>query len=165
MRGLVDFGHLRQSPEGARIEPMTQRGSVRVTCLSSSLCVAVDGSGDVPTSTDPTGGRFAWNVTPSVSPLSLSTVSCPSPHLCVASDPEGNAVVSTDPTGGKRAWHAPVSIDRNGILALWCASGRLGAATFGHASRLQLIRPHGPSSGALPSRSRLASWPEWRAHR
>ena len=34
-----------------------------VSCPSSGLCVAVDGAGDVVTSTNPTGGASAWTVT------------------------------------------------------------------------------------------------------
>jgi hypothetical protein len=34
-----------------------------VSCPSTSLCVAVDGAGNVVTSTNPTGGGAAWTVT------------------------------------------------------------------------------------------------------
>ena len=74
-----------------------------VSCPSAALCVAIDASGDVITSTDPAN---AWRVTTGVdtSLYQLRGISCPSGTLCVAVDGGGNVVTSTNPTGGAMAW-------------------------------------------------------------
>src|SRR3954452_3844764 len=73
-----------------------------VACPSVSLCVAVDGGGQASTSTNPTGGRAAWN-TKAVDSSSLYGVSCPSTTLCVATG-NGRVATSTNPTGDASAW-------------------------------------------------------------
>jgi hypothetical protein len=65
--------------------------------------VAVDRSGDVATSTDPTGGAMAWDVA-RVDALAHYDVSCPSVSLCVAVGENGDLLVSTNPAGGPSAW-------------------------------------------------------------
>jgi hypothetical protein len=86
-----------------------------ISCPSTNLCVAVDGAGNVITSTDPTGGAAAWTVarfdpsttqnnTDNAGGVLVRGVSCPSTGLCVAVDAAGNALVSTGPTGGAAAW-------------------------------------------------------------
>jgi hypothetical protein len=79
-----------------------------ISCPSVSLCVAVTGSrndsGEVLTSTNPTGGAGAWQVTRVDESLDLRAVSCPTLGLCVAVGDEGRIVSSTDPTGGPSAW-------------------------------------------------------------
>ena len=67
-----------------------------VSCPSVNFCVAVDDSGNVVTSTNPTGGAAAWTVT-NVGGYDLTGVSCPSSVLCVA--------------GGQQAttWSPPVT--------------------------------------------------------
>ena len=74
-----------------------------MSCPRESLCVAVDTSGDVVTSTDPTGGASAWTVT-EVGVDGPAAVSCPSAGLCVAADDHSDVWTSTDPTGGASAW-------------------------------------------------------------
>ena len=73
------------------------------TCPSVSLCVAVDGSGDVYFSTDPARSG-PWNdiKLAGFAPPSLNYLSCPSSGFCVAVGTDVS--VSTDPTGGSAAW-------------------------------------------------------------
>lgn len=73
-----------------------------VSCPSVSLCVAVDGQGNTPTSTEPTGGAAAWSARQigglpaaplffgqeSGSPPGFAGGSCPSASLCVAAGTE-----------------------------------------------------------------------------
>jgi hypothetical protein len=94
-------------------------GFYNIFCDSQYLCVATDPfnpfSGEIFTSTDPTGGPSAWKATyidpahPIVggvgSQASIDDVACPTDTLCVATDDGGNILWSTDPTGGARAWH------------------------------------------------------------
>jgi hypothetical protein len=56
-----------------------------VSCPSSSLCVAVDDSGNVLTSTAPTDAS-TWTVTNVDGTHPLADVSCPTTTLCVAGD-------------------------------------------------------------------------------
>lgn len=79
-----------------------------ISCPTAELCVAVSGerytSGKVLTSTDPTGGAAAWNVTQLDETLDLRGVSCGTPTLCVAVAEQGRLLFSTNPTGGAAAW-------------------------------------------------------------
>ncbi|MEA2427302.1 MAG: hypothetical protein QOF37_930, partial [Thermoleophilaceae bacterium] len=69
-----------------------------ISCPTTTLCVAVDGSGRVITSTNPTGGAAAW--TKFVVPVSgaFYRIDCPSTTLCVAVDGAGEVATSTTPT-------------------------------------------------------------------
>lgn len=106
-------------------------GIVALACPSASLCVGADGSGDVLTSTNPSGGASAWKLTPlesghSPAPLALASgltsISCPSVSFCVAADRRGDALASTDPTGGASKWRS-VNVDpKPGILGITSVS-------------------------------------------
>jgi hypothetical protein len=74
-----------------------------ITCPSDSLCVAVDGLGNVVTSTHPTGGSRTWKVA-QIDDAALETVHCRSVSLCLATDYNGKILTTTDPTGGAAAW-------------------------------------------------------------
>jgi hypothetical protein len=74
------------------------------TCTSTSLCVAIDGAGNVLTLTKPTGGPGQWHSAAVDPGGSFVDISFRSPSLCVAVDDDGNMVTSTKPTGGSRAW-------------------------------------------------------------
>lgn len=87
-----------------------------ISCPSLSLCVAVDTSGNVMTSTSPAHG--AWVLTHLAAPGSIemiNAISCPTTTLCVAVDGLGEVITSTNPTGGAPAWHA-VKVDANNNL-------------------------------------------------
>ncbi len=76
-----------------------------VSCPSTSTCVVVDVSGNVWSTTHPTGSRKDWPEAANVTPLtSLYGVSCASPSLCVAGDDIGEIVSSTNPTAVRSAW-------------------------------------------------------------
>jgi hypothetical protein len=74
-----------------------------VSCPSVALCVAVDGAGNVLTSTDPAGGPPAWSATKIGD--DLRAVSCASVSLCVAVDFSGDLFASSSPTAGAAAWN------------------------------------------------------------
>jgi hypothetical protein len=76
---------------------------IDIDCPTTSLCVAVDKSGDVITTTNPTGPATDWTAVDVIN-SSLHAVSCSSPSLCVAVSTAGQLVTSTDPTGGVAAW-------------------------------------------------------------
>ncbi len=74
-----------------------------VSCPTADLCVAVDGNGNVVTSTKPAGAAADWTLS-HVDGNFLSAISCPSSSLCVAVDIVGNVVTSSNPTGGSGTW-------------------------------------------------------------
>jgi hypothetical protein len=67
-----------------------------------SFCAAVDISGNVATSTHPTGGASAWHVGHTAA--FFNGISCASSSLCVGVDNDGNVVSSTDPASSKPTW-------------------------------------------------------------
>jgi hypothetical protein len=89
-----------------------------VSCPSVSFCGAVDGNGDVASSSDPVGGRPAWSVADVSGTRTLSSVSCPAADLCVATTSYGGDVLtSTDPSGGPSQWtSAHVDANELGIF-------------------------------------------------
>jgi hypothetical protein len=101
--------------------------------------VAVDFSGRVLTSTNPTGGASAWKIVKPDDPLdlnridgksSLTDVSCPTTTFCVAVNDSGNVVISTNPTGGSHAWRTgPADVRNNApLMAVSCPSTNLCVA-------------------------------------
>ena len=89
-------------------------GVQAVSCPTASLCVAVDRTSHVVTSTDP-GGQSAWKVAP-IGTNKLGAVSCPTVSLCVAGDYSGNVIWASRPTG---TW-AHARVDRSAIHAISC---------------------------------------------
>ncbi len=74
-----------------------------VSCAASALCAATTNSGNVVTSTDPTGGQKKWSAA-HIENARLEDVSCSSGMMCAALDTGGNVFTSVDPTGGRKAW-------------------------------------------------------------
>ena len=109
-----------------------------VSCPGVDLCVAVDESGNVVTSTKPTGGAAAWKVTNLnngglYDPYSLhSGVSCPTNRFCVGvgndSEARGFEISSTDPTGGSNAWTRTIHIGGSILNSVYCPSSNLCVA-------------------------------------
>ncbi len=114
-----------------------------VSCPSASLCVAVDGSGDVLTSIEPTGGAAAWTSATIDADSGLTAVSCPSTALCVAVDGSGDVLTSTDPTGGSGAW-SEVKVDAmTRIASVSCASASLCVAGDSDGNAILSTNPTG----------------------
>ncbi|MGN6872484.1 MAG: hypothetical protein ACTHMY_29190 [Solirubrobacteraceae bacterium] len=104
-------------------DPVTLTG---LSCLSTPLCVAVDGRGRVVSTTDPTGGTSDWHIASLPGVSRLSDVSCANGTFCVAVGTDLNSdnfiATSSDPTGGASAWHVePISITAL-IEGVSCAS-------------------------------------------
>lgn len=100
---------------GAWVHTVVDPGNVLngVTCTTTSLCVAVDSSGDVLTSTDPTGGPGAWQTATVDGGNSLNGVACAGSGLCVAVGTGFST--STDPTGGSGAWTTTTSLSASAV--------------------------------------------------
>lgn len=86
-----------------------------VSCPTTSFCAAVDGyeytssevfsTGDVITTTNPTGGAGVWSA-PTHIARGLLGLSCPSAGFCLTSDFSGSIYASNNPTGDASAWTA-----------------------------------------------------------
>jgi hypothetical protein len=121
------------TPPQEREPPST----LALSCPSTRLCVAVNSSGDLETSTSPTGGASDWTHTDLGIPAGpanascnassfcvtgLTAVSCKTASFCVAVDADGNAFTSNDPTGGAAAWKRS-NVNRNIALnGIACAT-------------------------------------------
>ncbi len=136
------------SVEADRESPTSTQGweIYGVSCVSSTLCVAIDQNGQIVTSTDPTGGAGAWVVTKGVgSGDDILAVSCASGPLCVAVNDAGEALTSTDPTGGAGAWSI-AEVDPKGSYSLRsvsCPSNTFCAAIDDDGNVLTSTNPTG----------------------
>jgi hypothetical protein len=97
-----------------------------VSCPTSSFCAAVDQSGNVLTTTDPSGGRTAWHHV-RIEHRALTAIACASRSLCVASGQRDRVLVSVDPGGGASSWKSAAL--GPGLTGVTCPSARLCLAT------------------------------------
>ncbi len=133
------------SPEGHwerfQLPPMGSSTDA-VSCPNASYCVAVDYSGDVFVSTNPSGGTNAWTVR-SVDPYTtvppgeeVTGVSCAGPSLCVAVDQRGDIITSTNPGGGVAAWTLSRLGGAGALSAISCPAVTLCVAVGGNSPYL-----------------------------
>jgi hypothetical protein len=99
-----------------------------VSCVAAAtLCVAIDGSGNVFTSTEPNGGASKWTKTAITGAGYLSGVSCPTTSFCTIVDESSHVITSAAPTSG--VWHVSERIAGNpGLLSVSCPSSSFCAA-------------------------------------
>jgi hypothetical protein len=152
-----------------------------ISCPSTGLCIAVDFTGQLLTSTEPRDVS-SWKPTARLTHYTqapffagnflqvYSYSSCPSTNFCaVVFDPTGQVFTTIDPTGPSSAWHATNIHDEN-IQAISCASTRLCVAvdSLGHAvtsidptaahprwTQTTIDRTNGPSKGYSPVQESL----------
>ncbi|HEV2980050.1 MAG TPA: hypothetical protein VGX51_01355 [Solirubrobacteraceae bacterium] len=86
-----------------------------ISCPSESLCVIVDGSGNVLASTNPLSATPGWSVVFSSGGSAFTGVSCASPALCVAVDSTGHAFASSSPASGSWSLDANLSKALTGV--------------------------------------------------
>lgn len=126
-----------------------EAGLTAISCPSATLCVAVDGQGDVVASKAPAGGAATWTVahvdsnTAGGHQVRLTAVSCPSVSLCVAVDNLGDVFTSTDPTGGSTAWSG-AKTGAQELDSVSCASTTLCVAVGGEDA----VASDNPTGGA-----------------
>ena len=107
-----------------------------VSCPAVSLCVAVDSSGTIVTSSDPTGGETAWSQsyyesyasTGGVPVTDINAVSCTTSSLCVAVGTADYAFVSSNPTGGPSDWTENIVDGYNSLQSVSCPAVSLCVA-------------------------------------
>lgn len=109
----------------ARIDPGRPAG---LACPSSTLCVAVDSSGNALISTAAGMAAKDWRVAPVDLGGSLTGVSCPSAGLCVAVDTAGRVLTSQDPAG--LVWQSGM-VGSEGWAAVSCPTVSLCVAVGG----------------------------------
>lgn len=122
-----------------------------ISCPTLSLCVAVTGgrndSGKVFTSTAPTAGATAWQMTQLDESLDLRAVSCDTPSFCVAVGDEGRIVTSTNPTGDASAWTVIGAPGGPGSLrGVACVAAALCVSGNESGNLLTSMNPTGGSS-------------------
>jgi hypothetical protein len=122
-----------------------------VACATDTLCLAVDGSPNLPRSTAPTVPG-SWQISPPPSDIGtgLSGLSCPSLRLCVAIDADGN-VLSTHTPEIPDSWRR-AAVDHVGTpQAISCPSRSFCLVTDSYGDVIISTNP----TGRVPA---------WRAH-
>lgn len=115
-------------------------GGREVSCPSASLCVAVDGNGQVRTSVNPGAESPIWTTTTVPFPAgdikngNLQHVSCPTTSFCATNDLAGYVYASTNPGAASPTWVATASPVGSVGSVLTCASSALCIATDGQDS-------------------------------
>lgn len=94
-----------------------------LTC-AQTLCVAVGSGGEAFASTDPTGGRSAWNTDLVAGVDPLSAIACSRASLCAAVDVSGHAFTTSTPRAGRAAWQLATLDSGHRLTAVTC-TGRL----------------------------------------
>jgi hypothetical protein len=98
-----------------------------VSCASESLCVAVDGRGEILSTVAPASSHPSWNVVATDEGKPLTAVSCVAGGACVAVDSRGDALVANSASAS--AWSQPVPIDdASPLTGVSCASASLCVA-------------------------------------
>ena len=117
-----------------------------VSCTSDgTICVAVDGVGDVVASSNPTGGASAWAVADVDGATPLTGVSCGTDALCLVVDNAGNELTSVEPTGGAGTWTAGLIDNQSPLTSVACNSDLICVAADTTGS---LVTSEDPADGA-----------------
>lgn len=119
-----------------------------LSCPNSTLCVALDGNGNILTSGNPASPTDSWHITP----LPLygdDGLQCPTTTFCAglaASDANGEEalVTSTDPTGGPGAWQVVTAPANASLLNISCPSADFCAGVDGY----DILTSTDPAGGA-----------------
>lgn len=154
---IGDNGVLYASPAAGAAPPMWTRvgsdataaalfqgtATFAVACPADTLCLAVDGSNDLPRSTAPTV-PVSWRISPPPSGIgaSLTGVSCPSLRLCVAVDAAGN-VISTRTPEIRGSWHGSFVDPQAALEGISCPSRSFCLATDAFGNVLISTDPAG----------------------
>ena len=158
---------------GKRVTVNVPTPLMRISCPSAAMCVAIDQSGDVVTSTNPTGGAADWTRTTIDPGNALTSLSCP-PGACIAGDNAGNILVGTSQGVGRKTAVAALnnvvhscSLQRSiTVLQRGGCPGRMTSPGLGlvtvtwldsHGTTIALGTANTPASGSLPVHVELTS--------
>ncbi len=148
--------HPSRPGKGWRREPVdnTAYAITGVSCPTTTLCVAVDSTGQVVHSTKPLNGASSWSkparidkaTQPGGAYAGFSGISCPTAQLCVAVDNalNGQVAYTTTPTGPASSWHLVTVGDNVTLSSVSCSSTKL--CVIGGSARYYSITPTGPAS-------------------
>jgi hypothetical protein len=115
-----------------------------VSCPSETLCVAVDGQGDVFHTSDPTASPPSWSLPEKLDSSPFTAVSCAPTGPCVAVDNRGYASVGF--RSGSPTWTVPTEIDGGAPLTgISCPSTSLCVAVDSAGA---VVTSTSPSSGS-----------------
>jgi hypothetical protein len=127
----------------------------QASCASPSFCAAINGTGDLLTTTHPAGTAAAWKVTHLNGAVPLEMIECPSASLCVASDNIGDVLTSAHPAGGASQWsRAPLG---KIIESLTCPSTSECVGTDGTGEG-EMVTSTNPAGGASAWHFSTAPW-------
>ncbi len=125
-----------------------------VSCPTTTLCVAVDSTGQVFHSIKPLDGSTSWSkpsrvdtaTQPGGSYAGFSGISCPTAKLCVAVDNaiDGQVAYTTTPDGPASSWHLVTVANNVTLSSVSCSSATL--CVIGGSARYFSITPTGPAS-------------------
>ena len=121
---------------------MTAGTIAGVACASASACIAVDGAGNVLSSSAPTS---AWELA-HVDAHPLTAAACPSASLCVTVDDVGDVLTSNNPAGGAAAWATAPIDPGHGLSGVACPSAELCVAVDTAGNVLSSADPAGGAS-------------------
>ncbi len=145
------------------IDPANPAPLNAVSCPSAGLCLGVDGSGDLVTSTNPTQGAAAW-VTTDIDGTgsglsSLTSVSCASASFCASGDLNGNVLTTTAPGNPAVRWSV-ANIASDAISGVSCPSSSLCVAVDQTGNVYTSANPGvAPPPGATPTSTAPTSSP------
>jgi hypothetical protein len=115
-----------------------------VSCASESLCVAVDGQGNVLSTSNPTALHPSWSIAAKDEGKPLDAVSCVAGGPCVAVDGRGDALVSSG--SGASTWSPPAPLGGgNPLTGVSCASASLCVAIDDEGD---VLTSPGPGTGS-----------------
>lgn len=120
----------RVGSDASEDAPYQGDATFAVACPTDTLCLAVDGSPDLPRSSAPTV-QGSWRISPPASDIGagLNAISCPSLRLCVAVDGYGD-VISTRTPENPASWHrALVDYNFGGLTGISCPTRSFCVAT------------------------------------
>ena len=128
-----------------------------VSCPSTTRCYASDASGNIWTSTDPTGGAVAWTKIKAAE-NSLGHLSCPTTSFCVGLEEFGGVSFVSKEPGVEGSW-SETKLTEGGfkneaLQGLACASEELCLATDeggGLATGTQTLASGVPTNTGLPT--------------
>ena len=98
-----------------------------ISCPTAQLCIAVDSSGNVLSSTTPSS-QGVWSLQTTGAVDGLGAVSCAGVSLCVAVDGGGGAISATNLTGAPAVWSRAVIDPGRALTAVSCPSAMLCVA-------------------------------------
>lgn len=120
-----------------------------ISCPYASFCAAVDGNGNVLTSTAPAAGASAWQITNVDGSHTFESIACASASLCVAADVDGDISASANPAGGAGAWSTAHVDSASGFYGIACPSESLCVAVDSQWNVLTSATPSIPSSWTI----------------